>query len=304
MDIMTDTDTTRKPVSYRLADLLAAFQTDAEVMDTARKTGKLLGPITGLEPLDYAISYRLMPGLHALTGNSGGGKTALAWQIAADCGFPALFVSCEIGPLEMFRRHVSRTTSTWLDALKNPKSEHALSLETLMQQARTACEYGQNIQLVDATQGTAGTDYLADLVRMTKEHTGGPVLLIIDSLHTWTEGLQGQATEYERLNYAIKELRTLALQEDIPLLYIAEQSRAVNREAAENGTINAGAGSRKIEYGAETQISIQVDLKPDSRDAITKEYPGKLHLTKNRHGRTGTWNIRFHGGYQRVRVEE
>ncbi len=72
----------------------------------------------GFKSLDQALSGFLAPGLHIIHANAGCGKSALCLQIAATCGAAALYVSAEMSALELFRRVIARTTSTFLGRLK------------------------------------------------------------------------------------------------------------------------------------------------------------------------------------------
>jgi hypothetical protein len=74
-------------------------------------------------------------------------------------------------------------------------------------------------------------------------------LLMLDSLHSWLEMLPDErSSEYEAINDGLASLRLLANQLVCPVLVIAER----NRSAMKEGGINAGAGSRRIEFGSES----------------------------------------------------
>ncbi len=115
----SNTETAPVAPLMRLGDALGEMRADANAAHDARNSGTLRGPITSLPRLDNAISHALAPGLHGVYGNSGSGKTAFAMQVAANCGFPALYVTCEMAPSELLRRHTARATGTFLDNLKS-----------------------------------------------------------------------------------------------------------------------------------------------------------------------------------------
>ncbi len=108
---MNTTDPNAPKVTL-LSDLISDFVADTEAAAAARAAGHPRGPVTLLRDLDNALGGYLAPGLHILQASPGAGKTAFALQVAATCGFPALFVSAEMGLLEIFRRLVSRSTGT------------------------------------------------------------------------------------------------------------------------------------------------------------------------------------------------
>jgi len=68
-------------------------------------TGKALGPAVPSSPsLSRAIGCHFWNGLTILHGPPGSAKTALANQLAAEAGCPALIVTCEMDPLELLER--------------------------------------------------------------------------------------------------------------------------------------------------------------------------------------------------------
>src|SRR5918997_1542382 len=107
------------PRLLRLGDLLSDLAADASAAHDAYTSGTPRGPVTGLRTLDRELGGALAAGTHVLHPEPGAGKTALALQVAATCGFPALFVSCEMSALELLRRHTARVTSTYLGRLKS-----------------------------------------------------------------------------------------------------------------------------------------------------------------------------------------
>lgn len=286
------TDHNPKPRLLRLGDALSDLRADADAAHEARKTGQPRGPISGLSSLDHELSGAFACGLHILHGNAGTGKTALALQIAADSQCPALFVTCEMAPAELLRRHTARITGTYLGRLKSGEmsGEDAASL------AQAAIAAAPDLAFVDATRAAAAPAYLqecAKIVRGEAKH----LLVVIDSLHTWTQsvvGAESSTSEYEALNAAIRALQMMAANLQCPLLMISER----NRDSMKSGGLNAGAGTRKIEYQGETVIDLE--RKPDAQPDSTGEIEITLKLAKNRHGSVGKpIPLNFHGALQR-----
>jgi replicative DNA helicase len=274
-----------------LAGLLDEWRDDAESRHDALVNHTPRGPVTGFKYLDEELGHALQTGLHYITGTAGVGKTALALKIAATCGAPAVFVSAEMGLLELFRRHTARVTGTFLRKLKSGE----LLPEDSLRLAREAAEAAPFLTLVDATRAYASPAWLRErAIAIRQQAETRHVLIVIDSIHSWAEGAPEPANEYEALNTAIASLRNLAHSLDAPVLAIAEQNRA----SMGKGGISTGAGTRKIEYGAETVISLRVNDKiapsPSGETAVL------LTLEKNRNGTVGrTFNFTFDGALQR-----
>ena len=113
-------------------------------------------------------------------------------------------------------------------------------------------------------------------------------------MHSWAEGAPGEASEYDALNAALAALRHLASELECPVLAIAERNRA----SMERGGLSAGAGTRKIEYGAEAVIDLArpEDAAPDASGEVVVT----ARLVKNRHGAVGRKvKLRWHGALQR-----
>lgn len=223
------------PQLCRLSQLLGLWSAEAEAAYAARQNGVARGPITGFAKLDSELGGFLCPGLHIVHGQPGAGKTAFAWQVAATCGTPALFVSCEMGALELMRRHTARETSTYLGRFKTGELSPVESLNL----AKRAVAAAPLLALVDATQAPANARYLLDCAQVVQgEHRH--LLLIVDSVHSWAEGLANGANEYETLNLGLSALRQLAHRLNCPILAISER----NRESMSGGGLSKWSGSR------------------------------------------------------------
>jgi hypothetical protein len=150
-----------QPRLLRFADVLPALRADAEGAHEARTKGLARGPVTGLGELDDVLGGVLQPGLHVTQGGSGIGKTAFALQVAATCGFPALFVSCEMSLVELLRRHTARATGTFLDRLKSGE----LAPDDVVRRAEQAIAAAPQLALVDGTRAFVTSDLLLDFAR-------------------------------------------------------------------------------------------------------------------------------------------
>jgi replicative DNA helicase len=291
MSATSDSPEPREPRLLPLDQLLGEWERDAEAAHEARISGRPRGPITGHARLDEALGGALSPGLHVVHGQPGSGKTAFGLQTAAECGYPALYVTCEMSALELFRRTTARVTSTYLGRLKNGELRPIDSLAL----ARQAAAAFPNLLIADATQAYASPAWIESAARVCRgEHRH--LLIVVDSVHSWAEAIQGDASEYDALNAALAALRSLASRLECPVLVVAERNRASMRM----GGLSAGAGTRKLEYGAETVMDLCCD--PDARPDGAGEVDIELVLAKNRNGAAGKRvKLRFHGALQRFR---
>jgi replicative DNA helicase len=280
------------PRLYRLLDLLDEWEKDAVLSHVAYTTGMARGPVTGHTTLDRELGGAFGEGVHVLHGGPGSGKTALALQTAESAGCPALYLSCEMGALELLRRLTARATGTFLGRLKSGEiePEHSLAL------ARRAAAAAPLLSIADATQAPARLDWLkqaAEIVRGQNRY----LLIVVDSVHSWAEGLAADAgTEYEMLNAGLAALRQLSSGLGCAVIAVAER----NRPSMRAGGLSAAAGTRKFEYAATTVLDLARDL--DKPPDAAGEVPVTLTIAKNRNGAAGRKiELLFHGALQRFR---
>jgi len=279
------------PSLTRLSGLLAEWEADAAARHEAHRNGTPLGPVTGLPKSDRELGGALPPGLHIVHAMPGAGKTALCLQIGASCGCPCLLLTCEMAPLELLRRITARVTGTYLGRFKTGELTPAESL-SLAERAAAACP---DLWLLDGTRAyvtAADLRERAERVKGTAEH----LLVMVDSVHSWADACGSEASEYETLNAHLAKLRALASGLNCAVLAVAERNRA----SMKDGGLSAGAGSRKLEYGA---VSLW-DLKreADAKEDIEGEVPLTLFFVKNRNGAPGkAVEMRFCGRLQRFR---
>ena len=217
-------------------------------------------------------------------------------QIAATCGTPALFVSCEMSPLELLRRITARVTGTFLSRIRSGELPPA----DAMALARRAVDACPSLAVIDATGGNSpSVEHLHEAVASVRAMANRAVgaerqalaegaVLVIDSGHAWAAGLRGASMpEYDRLNEAIGGLHALSGASRIAILVTAERSRASMKSDGMSST----AGTRTWEYRAETVVAM------DDDETGATSGPGvkliKLKMSKNRNGSTAEFRLGF-----------
>jgi hypothetical protein len=201
----------------------------------------------------------------------------------------------------LLRRITARTTGTYLGRLKSGELTPTLSRKLV----REAIGAASRLALLDATQSPLSVsgpgpdrpgllEFAQALPNLDPDSPHR--LIVVDSLHSWAESLAGGATEYESLNAALAGLRGIAIRLDCPIIAIAER----NRVSMDKGGLSAGAGSRRIEYGAESVLDL--DIEKDAKEDADGEKAVILRIAKNRNGAAGkSLQLRFHGALQRYR---
>ena len=122
-------------------------------------------------------------------------------------------------------------------------------------------------------------------------------------LHQGQVGRQ-QCCRPPGLGVAIGELQLLAAELAAPILVINER----NRGSAAGGGVNAAAGHRAIEYGAETVLSLNRETIKDNKGNDTHrpkpfdargEVGAYIAIEKNRHGAGGRFEMTYCGRLQK-----
>lgn len=275
----------KKPVVTRLIDLVDGFVADAEAAALALKTGKPRGAITGLKSLDDVLGSYLAPGMHILQAAPGAGKTAFVLQTASDCAYPCLFISSEMGLLELFRRLIARQTETYLGKLKSGELDRDESERLALQ----TIEKLPHLAFMDATQAYAAPLYISDVIKdMRKQFESEQILIVLDSLQTWAKSARRVAdeflnmSEYDLISTGLDAISGIGAKLQCPILATSHRNRAGNNSG---GGLHAGKGSGDLEYGAETVI----DLSREKNDMPDSDGEIKVTATihKNRHGIPG-----------------
>lgn len=279
-----------------MRNVLDELFAEAQAAHDAHSTGTARGPLIPWSPrLSREVCGHLSPGLHVVHAPPGAGKTAFASQLAAECGCPALFVSAEMGVLEVLRRQIARHTSTFLSKLRTG----ALSGGEVRVLAQRTAAALPDFAIVDATRGPVLPAQLQEFARSA--HGDRPhLLIVVDSLHTWSRGAVGGDNEYDKLNAGLTLLDQLGRSENCAVLAVAHR----NRENMDSEGQNSGKGTSLIEYLSETVFALRRD--PKSRpDPVTGEVPILVTLAKNRVGPAGiSVELQFRGATMTFRDPE
>lgn len=287
------------PHVVRFADLIDAFGLDVERKYDAKQSGHRLGCSTGLPGLDDELGEYLENGLHLIQGAPGAGKTAFGLQMAARCGFPALYISTEMPAIELLRRTTARETGTFLRKLKTGELGRAESVRLAMKAAQ-ACP---DVAIVDGLKVHPTADFIIKTATALRETCqADSVLIVLDSAQAWIRQRMSlrNTMEYEETNHCIGELVEIADTVRCPLVTINHRNRAGNKEG---GGMHASKGSGDWEYFIETGI----DLAPEKNSGPDPqgEIPINATIWKNRNGVPNIARyLRFAGAVQRFREDE
>jgi replicative DNA helicase len=290
----------KKPKLTMLSDLITEFVTDTELAQKALESGMPRGPVTGLARFDEAVGGFLSNGLHILQAAPGAGKTAFSLQCASQCRFPSLFITTEMGTLELFRRLISRETGTFLGRLKTGE----LGGKEAMRLALITAENLPNLAILDGTDSYASPRQILDICgALKKKAETNQILVVIDSIQMWAKSVRGTdadfagASEYELINAGLSSISALANRLNSPILAISHRNRVGNKNTS--ASLHSAKGSGEVEYMAESVIDL---TRKDEQPDLEGEVEVTLNLLKNRHGVPGiSIPLKFCGRIQTFR---
>ncbi len=251
--------------------------------------GEVTGVETGFEDLD-----RLTTGFHksdlvVLAARPAMGKTAMAlnaiWHASSEKKMPVAIFSLEMSKEQLVQRLISQTTRIPAQALRsgNVKAEDWPKL------LRGVAQVSEAPIWIDDTAGVTLMEMRAKVRRLASQLSaqGGPPLslVVVDYLQL----ILGQGSRNDNRQQEIAEisrgLKVLARDLDVPVLAIAQLSRAVEARHDKRPMLSDLRDSGAIEQDADMVMFLYRDeyYNPDSDDKGIAE----VIIGKHRNGPTG-----------------
>ena len=251
--------------------------------------GEVTGVETGFEDLD-----RLTTGFHksdlvVLAARPAMGKTAMAlnaiWHASGEKKMPVAIFSLEMSKEQLVQRLISQTTRIPAQSLRsgNVKAEDWPKL------LRGVAQVSEAPIWIDDTAGVTLMEMRAKVRRLASQLTaqGGPPLslVVVDYLQL----MIGQGSRNDNRQQEIAEisrgLKVLARDLDVPVLAIAQLSRAVESRHDKRPMLSDLRDSGAIEQDADMVMFLYRDeyYNPDSDDKGIAE----VIVGKHRNGPTG-----------------
>lgn len=265
-----------------LESMRTVLQRTAVQLEAAAR-GELTGVRTGFADLDRVI-LGLRPGtLNILAARPGMGKTALALDIAEQCGEPVAFFSLEMASEEMAERMLSKATGLDSTALRNGNAMKS-SAATLQ---KAFADLAKSRIYLDDSAKKSPLQVISQCKRMkAKEGLG---LIIVDYLQFMSLEGKSESKRHE-LEDVSKLMKACAKELGVPVLALAQLSRDCEKRDDKRPILADLRESGQIEQDAHLVMFIYRD-EVYHQDAE----PGKAELLirKNRSGPTGfvklTW---------------
>ena len=263
--------------------------------ELGRKSGPdkelYIGAKSGFADLDHVITGLSRSDLIIVAARPAMGKSVFALNLAANYArhnkdSEAVIFSLEMSKEQNVTRMLSSESIVELDYLM--KGNISGDQWTKLAQGAERLS-GMNIYL-DDTAGITVPQMKAKLRRLKR-----PGLVIIDYLQLMNSSRRIEIRVNE-ISEITRQLKLMAKELDIPVITLSQLSRAVESRTDKRPLLSDLRESGSIEQDADIVMFLYRDAyyNKDTPDPTLAE----CIVAKNRHGETGTVNLRFSGQYQ------
>lgn len=261
---------------------------------------------TGIKSLDRALGGGVSAGLYVLGAIPNLGKSTFVLQIAQNIsksGTPVLFFSMEMSKKRIASKALSR--QLFINT-KNPRyssdmilNEKAASDDALWEQMEKARkeveEASKNLYIIERDEAVNSAKDIVDIVEQyleeqEEEEKGNKPVIIIDYLQILSGGKDANlVSERNIVDYNIRELTRLAMEEELPVIVISSFNRTNYQVEV---SMEAFKESGAIEYSADVIMGMQLSAVGSKGFDINKEKtknPREIDIVilKQRYGRSG-----------------
>lgn len=263
--------------------------------ELGRKSGPdkelYIGARSGFADLDHVITGLNRSDLIIVAARPAMGKSVFALNLAANFArhnkdSEAVIFSLEMSKEQNVTRMLSSESIVELDYLM--KGNISGDQWTKLAQGAERLS-GMNIYL-DDTAGITIPQMKAKLRRLKR-----PGLVIIDYLQLMNSNrrIENRVNEISEIT---RQLKLMAKELDVPIITLSQLSRAVESRTDKRPLLSDLRESGSIEQDADIVMFLYRDAyyNKDTPDPTLAE----CIVAKNRHGETGTVNLRFSGQYQ------
>jgi replicative DNA helicase len=278
-----------------VTDLIAKAIKDIEE-STAEGDEGLTGIPTGFTELDRMTSGWQNSDLIILAARPGMGKTAFVLSMARNAAVLAnkniAIFSLEMSSLQLVKRLIASEAELSSEKIRSGKLE-----EHEWQQLHTKISTIEDANIfIDDTPALTVLDLKAKARRMKRQR--GLDMIIIDYLQLMRaeEGNKSAGNREQEISYISRSLKGLAKELDIPVIALAQLSRAVEARQDKRPMLSDLRESGSIEQDADLVTFI---FRPEYY-GITQDEEGndnegltEIIIRKHRNGSPGTVNLKF-----------
>jgi len=250
------------------------------------------GVPTGFDSIDNILHGFWPSQLIYLAARTGVGKSTIAENIAeniSDEGWPVLLFSLEMNRYELQLRSLARAGRIDGDRL----STGQITMEEAQRLGGAINIVKERTNFLIHDDGIASPTMLGAIARRHNEQS--PLGLIVVDYIQLMQG-EGQ-NKYEQVSYVSRSLKLLAQNLKVPILALAQMSRAQDSRSDKRPVLSDLRDSGNLEQDADVVMFVHRDSDHDS--SLQDDGSIDVIVAKNRKGKTGEASMSFIRRYSR-----
>ncbi|MFO0958040.1 MAG: replicative DNA helicase [Isosphaeraceae bacterium] len=267
----------------------------ARISRRAEERHPVTGVPTGFFELDDLTSGFQGSQLIILAARPSMGKTAIALNIcehaAIDCKTPLLFVSLEMGELELAERLLCARSRVDGHKLRTGRNLGPREL-TMLGRGYDELRAGSTI-FIDDTPARNMLQITANARRLKLRHNIG--LIVVDYIQL-VDAEDGRESRQEQIAKISRRLKILARELNVPVIALSQLNRAVENREDRRPRMADLRESGAIEQDADMVLLLH---RPEYYDANDQPGIAEVIIAKNRSGATGTVKLTFLKNFMR-----
>lgn len=277
-----------------MPDLMHEYIGELEFLHANR--GSIIGVPTGYDELDACLGGMQKSDLILLAARPSVGKTSLGLCIgynAAHKGKKVAVFSLEMGKKLLARRLMSMHSKVDMQRLRSGWVEEQ-EWEKVMNSA------GRLSQLPIWINDTAGNPIssMRSQLRQLQRETGGIDLVVVDYIGLIEPDMESAKRDnlVQQVSAISRGLKTLAREFDVPVLALAQLSRAVESRQNKRPMLADLRDSGSLEQDADVVLFIYREdyyAMREQRENYTPDNLAEVHIAKHRNGPTGEVSLYF-----------
>ena len=244
---------------------------------------------TGMPDYERLIKGLKKGHVHVIAGRPGTGKTAFALNIIKNVVLdnnPVLMFSLEMPTMELIQRMISNTGGVALDSLDDGQLEAhewdklSASITKLRDKPFTTCDiHGLTINRIRA-------------VARFQKKVNKTKLIVIDYIGLIRTPNAKGANRNQELGEVSRQIKEMAKELEVPVILLAQLNRSIESRGDKTPTLSDLRDSGEIEQDCDSATFLY--RKRTEENGITE-----VTVAKNRHGKTGRFDIVLNGRYSR-----
>lgn len=278
-----------------IADVLSRFQDKLDKIHEARKSGTVYGVPTGFTGLDRILGGLQSADMVTLAARPAIGKTSWALNVARYAmkeGYRVLMFSLEMAEEQLARRLVSMETGIDQTRLRNADlhESDAEQFDEWSQIVHAEERLSEGQLWIDDSASLSPLDMRSRARRIQGEH--GLDLVIVDYLQL-AKATGKQENRVQEVSQISRELKCLARELNVPVLALAQLSRAVEQRGDKIPQLSDLKESGAIEQDSDVVMFLHCDESQLDKKMKSEPYSINVIVAKHRNGQVGIVPLQF-----------